>query len=48
MWFLHFRNNFDISVLDPLLLKIILLNQVSVFVEKFSDLKHDILNSHDV
>ena len=45
-WFSYLRNYFEIRVLDNFSFKIILLNQVSGSVGIFSDLKHDIINSH--
>ena len=33
--------------LYPFLSKVILLNQVSMFIGQLSNLKHDIINSHD-
>ena len=46
-WFSHIRHHFEIRVLYPFSSKIILLNQVSGFVEIVSKLKHDVLNHYD-
>ena len=43
-WFSHLIHDFEIRILYPFSPKVILLNHVSGFIGKISNLKHDILN----
>ena len=47
MWFSHFRHHFKITVLYPFSFKVILLNQVSGFIGKLSNLEYDIISYRD-